>query len=84
MPVMSRPSNTILPDVGGTSQVSILKKVVLPAPFGPMMPRSSPALHDEIDAGVGDQAAVVLGEAGRLQDRARVIASRDAAASAGK
>ena len=42
MPVMSRPSNTILPDVGGTSQVSILKKVDLPAPFGPMMPRSSP------------------------------------------
>ena len=30
------------PTVGGTSQVSILKKVVLPAPFGPMMPRSSP------------------------------------------
>ena len=42
MPVMSRPSKTIEPDVGGTSQVSILKKVVLPAPFGPMMPRSSP------------------------------------------
>ena len=42
MPVMSRPSNTIVPDVGCTSQVSILKKVVLPAPFGPMMPRTSP------------------------------------------
>ncbi len=44
MPVMSWPSNTIVPDVGGTSQVSILKKVLLPAPFGPMMPRSSPTL----------------------------------------
>ena len=44
MPVMSRPSNTIVPDVGGTSQVSILKKVVLPAPFGPITPRRSPWL----------------------------------------
>ena len=31
------------PALGGTSQVSILKNVVLPAPFGPMMPRTSPA-----------------------------------------
>ena len=38
----SRPANRSWPDVGGTSQVSILKKVLFPAPFGPMMPRSSP------------------------------------------
>jgi hypothetical protein len=30
------------PDVGATSHVSILKKVDLPAPLGPMMPRISP------------------------------------------
>src|SRR5665213_992160 len=39
MPVMSRPSKMIFPEVGFTSHVSILKKVVLPAPFGPMTPR---------------------------------------------
>ena len=31
------------PDDACTSQVSILKKVLLPAPLGPMMPRSSPS-----------------------------------------
>ena len=31
-----------MPEVGGISQVSILKNVLLPAPLGPMMPRSSP------------------------------------------
>src|SRR6185437_5370274 len=34
MPVMLRPSNVIVPDVGATSHVSILKNVVLPAPYG--------------------------------------------------
>jgi hypothetical protein len=34
----------MVPAVGGTSQVSILKNVLLPAPFGPMTPRISPAL----------------------------------------
>ena len=32
----------ILPALGATSQVSILKNVLFPAPFGPMMPRISP------------------------------------------
>ena len=38
----SCPSNTMLPDVGVKKPVIRLKNVVLPAPFGPMMARSSP------------------------------------------
>ena len=36
-----------LPAVGCVSQVSILKKVLLPAPFGPIMPRNSPCLTEK-------------------------------------
>ena len=60
MPVMSRPSKVIVPDVGGTSHVSILKNVVLPAPFGPMMPRSSPRFtvnHGELRGIIGPNGA---------------------------
>src|SRR5713226_7260007 len=41
---MSRPSNATRPDVGGTAPEIALNKVVLPAPFGPMMARRSPRL----------------------------------------
>ena len=40
--VTSWPSKTMLPDVGVKKPVIRLKKVVLPAPFGPMIARSSP------------------------------------------
>ena len=43
MVVMSVPSNRILPLVTGYMPVHMLKKVVLPAPFGPMMPKMSPS-----------------------------------------
>src|ERR1700735_4650762 len=39
---MSRPSNRTLPDVDKRSPVRQLKKVDLPAPFGPIRPRMSP------------------------------------------
>ena len=35
-PVMSRPLNTIRPTVGAMNLLSMLKQVVLPAPFGPI------------------------------------------------
>ena len=35
-PAMSWPLNHIFPDVGGYTPVMALKRVVLPAPFGPM------------------------------------------------
>ena len=41
-PVMSRPSNRIEPEVGAKKPLIRLKKVVLPAPFGPITARSSP------------------------------------------
>ena len=69
--VISRPAKKICPALGSTSPVSILKNVLLPAPLGPMTPRSSPSRDREIDVAVGDDAAVVLGEAARLQNRLR-------------
>ena len=41
-PVMSSPLNTMRPAVGRSTPVRQLKKVLLPAPFGPMMARISP------------------------------------------
>src|SRR5690349_3728166 len=40
--VMSPPSNMIRPDDGRSTPVRQLKKVLLPAPFGPMTARISP------------------------------------------
>src|SRR5687767_3517479 len=42
-PVMSSPPRTTLPRSGRTPPVSTLKHVVLPAPFGPMMPLNRPS-----------------------------------------
>ena len=39
---MSWPSKMMVPEVGGKNPLIRLKKVVLPAPFGPMMAHSSP------------------------------------------
>jgi len=41
-PCSDFPSKTISPDVASSTPVSRLTKVVLPAPFGPMMPTISP------------------------------------------
>ena len=41
-PVMSTPARTIDPEVGRRTPVRQLKKVLLPAPLGPMMARISP------------------------------------------
>src|SRR6516162_8599273 len=41
--VMSAPSNSTRPPLGGNTPAIMLKSVVLPAPFGPMMPTISPA-----------------------------------------
>src|SRR5215467_3264336 len=42
IPVMSAPLNQMRPEVGTVSPEIKRKKVVLPAPFGPMIERSSP------------------------------------------
>src|SRR6202035_4867087 len=41
-PVMSLPSKKMRPEVGRSTPVRQLKNVLLPAPFGPMMARTSP------------------------------------------
>src|SRR6185437_957338 len=41
-PVMSSPLNKMRPEVGRRTPVRQVKKVLLPAPFGPMMARISP------------------------------------------
>src|SRR6266508_3893190 len=40
---MSRPNRRTRPEVSGISPLMRRKSVVLPAPFGPMMPRRSPS-----------------------------------------
>ena len=67
---MSRPSKWIDPDEGLISQVSILKKVLLPAPFGPMTPRSSPCSREKLISLFARQPAVALRQVPDLKDRA--------------
>src|SRR5690606_15750347 len=43
MPVTSMPWNSMLPSLGGMAPATRLKKVVLPAPLGPMMALILPA-----------------------------------------
>ena len=43
-PVMSLSRKKTFPDDGRKAPAINLKRVVFPAPFGPMMPRSSPGL----------------------------------------
>src|SRR5689334_8478095 len=43
-PVMSRPSKTTRPAVGVNRPVTLLNRVVLPAPLGPMRANTSPRL----------------------------------------
>ena len=44
MPTTDIPSNTISPELAGNTPVIKLKSVVLPAPFGPITPNTSPCL----------------------------------------
>jgi hypothetical protein len=53
---MSSPSKITRPAVGATSPEMSLKKVLLPAPLGPMIERSSPAATGEVDGAHGHQA----------------------------
>ena len=45
-PVMSWPSSAMVPALGGVAPVISENSVVLPAPFGPMMPSASPSAID--------------------------------------
>src|ERR1700756_554080 len=47
-PVMSSPLNRMRPEVGLSTPVKQLKKVLLPAPFGPMMAHTSSRLTSKL------------------------------------
>jgi hypothetical protein len=49
-PARGWPSANSSPEVGATTPDRALKKVVLPAPFGPMMPTSSPGANAALTA----------------------------------
>ena len=78
-PATSRPSNRISPEVGVYTPVSMLKNVVLPAPFGPIRLDDRAARDDEVDVVAGHQAAELLAHAPspragcRPHARARVV-----------
>ena len=60
-----------VPDVGGSSVVSILIVVDLPAPFGPSRPKIVPRVDDEIEMVDGDEGVEAAGQAGRRDRRPR-------------
>ena len=68
-PVMFSPLNRMRPEVGRSTPVRQLKKVLLPAPFGPMMARISPRANFEIDVVERGQSAESDGETLRAQQR---------------
>ena len=73
--VTSTPSNMMRPVVGSVSPARQLKKVDLPAPFGPIRPMISPSSIVEIGARDRAQAAEGLRDVlGAKQHRARACA----------
>ena len=59
---MSSPANSTRPASGRNVPVAMPNSVVLPAPFGPMMPSASPSLEREVDAVGDDHRAEALGD----------------------
>ena len=57
MPTTDIPSNTISPELAGNTPVIKLNSVVLPAPFGPMTPNTSPLFNTK---GYTCEAATLL------------------------
>ena len=79
-PAMSRPSRRIVPVSGRIWPFSMLKQVLLPAPFGPISASISPAASAEETSAHGLDAAIGLGEAADLEERAHAApfqAARD-------
>ena len=64
------------PVVGGKKPEIMLKNVVLPAPFGPMMARSSPFADGQRDVLDRDQAAECFDDVADFQHGAHVAPRR--------
>ena len=67
-PAMFSPLNRMRPEVGRMTPVRQLKKVLLPAPFGPMMARISPRLTSKLTPIERGQAAEADGQVLGAQD----------------
>ena len=65
--VTSWPSMRTRPRCGGWSPQMTLNSVVLPAPFGPMRPVTTPGLGGEVDRVEGEPAAEADADAGDLE-----------------
>ena len=85
-PAMSRPRYWTVPALGSNWPVSILKNVLLPAPFGPMRQRSSPLLQGEVDRVHRHHSAEAHREAAGLEQGGghdRALRGRGAVTGAG-
>ena len=67
---MSKPATCAVPLVGGSSVVSILISVLLPAPFGPEQAEDGCGFSGEGQMIDGDQRVVTPGEIEHLDGRA--------------
>ena len=67
--VTSRPLYRIVPAVGRSIPISSLKKVLLPAPLGPMMQMELAPVDGEIHTLKGGEATVLLDETAGVDDR---------------
>ena len=64
-----RPSSSMSPSSASVSPARILMSVLLPAPFGPAMPRISPRPRVEVEPVEGARVAVPLAQAADAQTR---------------
>ena len=70
-PSIDRPSSEIEPPLTGTKPVTASMSVVLPAPFGPIRPTTSPGLHLQRHVVDGDHGAEPHRQPADRQRRAR-------------
>ena len=77
--VMSTPPKRTVPAFARCSPVMTLKRVVLPAPFGPMSPVTAPASAVERDLAQRGQAAEAHRDVLDLEERHRCHASPSSA-----
>ena len=68
MRVMSAPSKVTVPELAGVTPQTVLTSVVLPAPFGPIRPRTSPFADADRHLAQRLQAAEMPGHVLKTED----------------
>ena len=74
----------MVPEVGGKNPLIRLKKVVLPAPFGPMIARNSPFAHVQRHVADGHEIAESLGDVVDFEDVHALLRCRKPSSPRGK